>query len=129
MKKVIKLIWCSVAIVSMAWGCGPRQPPSGRAFGPELVEGGVVFRYFDPEASRVYVVGDFNNWSVRSDPMTDENGDGEWTLFFPLKPGVYQYKFVIDGVTWIADPRNAETVPDGFDGRNSVLRVAGPEGS
>ncbi|UCG53251.1 MAG: isoamylase early set domain-containing protein [Candidatus Latescibacterota bacterium] len=93
--------------------------------GPEIVEGGVIFRYYDPDASRVYVVGDFNNWTPRADPLVDTNGDGEWTLFYNLPPGVYEYKFLVDGTEWIADPKNPENVPDGFEGRNSVLRIPG----
>jgi hypothetical protein len=55
--------------------------------------------------------------------MTDENGDGEWTLFYDLPPGVYEYKFVVDGTHWIADPENPNKISDGFDGENSVLTV------
>lgn len=105
-------------------GCfgGPGREAALRG-GPEVVEGGVVFRYYDPKATRVNLVGDFNGWSPRADAMVDENGDGEWTLFYDLAPGVYQYKFVIDGTRWLADPRNPEKVPDGFGGQNSVVRV------
>ena len=57
--------------------------------------------------------------------MTDKNADGQWTLLYTLPPGVYEYKFVINDKKWIADPRNPHTVPDGFDGVNSVVRVPG----
>jgi 1,4-alpha-glucan branching enzyme len=90
--------------------------------GPEIVEGGAIFRYQDTDAKRVYLVGDFNNWSPRSDPMKDPNGDGNWSLFFPLKPGTYSYKFVVDG-RWVPDPHNPVDEPDGFGGLNSVVKV------
>lgn len=114
---------CGLALSITLGGCSPRGAPPGARLGPELVDGGVIFRYYDPEAEKVFVVGDFNNWTVRADPMIDKNGDGQWTLLYTLSPGVYQYKFVVDGVTWIPDPRNTESVPDGFDGVNSVLRI------
>ncbi len=122
--------WAAVisAAILAAAGCfggsGSNVPRSG----PEFVEGGVIFHYFDRDASRVNVVGDFNNWSPKTDAMVDENGDGEWTLFYPLSPGVYQYKFVVDERQWIPDPRNPEKVSDGFEGENSVLRVGSPQG-
>ncbi|MSP15550.1 MAG: hypothetical protein EXR73_02865 [Myxococcales bacterium] len=34
-----------------------------------------------------------------------------------------QYKFLIDGARWVADPANPTAVPDGFGGVNSVARV------
>ncbi|MEJ2721185.1 MAG: glycogen-binding domain-containing protein [bacterium] len=101
------LLALGVGVVQVGCFGGGRGAKGG---GPEVVEGGVVFRFYDPDATRVNVAGDFNNWS-------------EWTLFYDLPPGVYEYKFVIDGTRWIADPENPEKVSDGFDGENSVLRV------
>ena len=122
---ILKRMLPLVPIVALALGgCGGRGGGGdGRHAGPELVEGGVIFRFHDTDAKRVFVVGDFNGWSLRADPMVDKNGDGEWSLFYPLPPGVYQYKFVIDGTEWIHDPRNPETTSDGFKGLNSVVRV------
>ncbi len=33
----------------------------------------------------------------------------------------FQYKFVLDGTNWIADPNNPNTIDDGFGGVNSVF--------
>jgi len=119
----VRLYFVLAACV-MLCSCGMgSRPPGGGSGGPELVDGGVIFRYYDRDATKVNVVGDFNNWSPRIDPMTDKNGDGEWTLLYSLAPGEYEYKFVVDGSKWIADPSNPISVPDGFDGRNSVLRI------
>lgn len=127
-KKLIYLVACLglMGAVLMSAGCSSGPKNRGSAGGPELVDGGVIFRFFDPKAKRVTVVGDFNNWSMRADPMVDKNGDGEWTLFYSLAPGKYEYKFVIDANNWVPDPKNPDTAPDGFDGRNSVVRVPGP---
>ncbi|MBI5672411.1 MAG: glycoside hydrolase family 13, partial [Nitrospirae bacterium] len=49
---------------------------------------------------------------------------GVWTATIPLKPGRYQYMFVIDGKQWIADPLAPEETTDGFGAQNAVLDVA-----
>ncbi len=116
---VFSLLFVLVAAVGCFGGSGQNAAQEG----PELVEGGVILRYFDRDAKRVYAVGDFNDWSPRADAMVDENADGVWTLFLTLPPGVYEYKFIVNGKDWIPDPRNEEKVPDGFGGENSVLRL------
>ena len=42
----------------------------------------------------------------------------------PLKPGRYEYQFVIDGERRLADPKASQYLDDGFGGRNSILIVA-----
>jgi hypothetical protein len=34
-----------------------------------------------------------------------------------------QYKFFINNMTWMADPANPNTVPDGFGGVNSLINA------
>jgi 1,4-alpha-glucan branching enzyme len=113
------------AVAAMSCGGGPPPPTSG---GPEPVEGGVLFRYKNSNAKRVNLVGDFNDWSPSADPMADENGDGEFTLFYPLGVGTYAYKFLVDGKNWVSDPANPSSEPDGFNGRNSIVKII-PKGS
>ncbi len=70
----------------------------------------------------IALVGSFNNWDKDYDFMyPTANGDYEFEI--RLNPGVYQYKFVVDGRDWIPDPNCPERVPDGLGGENSVLRV------
>lgn len=131
MNRWFAVILVFVAAVAPLSGCSSanRLPPPGSGGGPELVAGGAIFRYTNTDARSVHVVGDFNDWNPTSDPMIDENGDGQWTLFYPLEPGRYAYKFVVDGTRWIPDPTNGNHEPDGFDGRNSVVIIpTGPPG-
>lgn len=115
-------IWHPI-VLALCLGCASGSPPAESQLGPELRDGGVTFRYYDKDATRVSVVGDFNNWTVHADPLVDRNDDGQWLLFYPLRPGTYEYKFVIDGSRWIADPQNPNKAPDGFDGVNSVVTI------
>jgi len=111
----------ALLLVAALTSCG--SPPAPTPGLPELVEGGVLFRYRNADARKVNLVGDFNDWSPTVDPMADENADGEWTLFYPLLPGSYAYKFLVDGKNWVADPSNPASEPDGFNGRNSIVTV------
>ncbi|MFH1755617.1 MAG: hypothetical protein ABIA59_07915 [Candidatus Latescibacterota bacterium] len=99
---------------------------------PHAVEGGVLFQYDAPSARYMNLAGTFNDWCGtatigRFDPtidsMSDPDGDGVWTIIKPLKPGRYQYKFVIDhGVRWERDPNNPGTDQEGGI-TNSLLIV------
>lgn len=57
---------------------------------------GVSFAVWAPNAKRVSLVGDFNNWDGRYHPMRSLGNSGIWELFMPgLKAGV-KYKFEIN---------------------------------
>src|SRR5438094_390165 len=56
---------------------------------------GVYFAVWAPNAQRVGVVGDFNNWDGRVNPMRKLVGSGVWELFLTsIKQGAH-YKFEI----------------------------------
>lgn len=57
-------------------------------------------------AERVWIVGDFNNWSMFDTPLAKV--DGRWIVRLDLPPGRYLYKCIVDG-DWMADP---STPPD-----------------
>ena len=77
-----------------------------------------------PGATSVAVVGDWNNWDVASQSLSDTDGDGVWELRFHVVPGKeYEYQFVIDETRWISDPDALLQVDDGFGGKNSVLDI------
>lgn len=81
----------------------------------------VTFTFKAPNASLVYLSGNFNGWSPTGDKMT-KGADGIWSVTIKLKPATYQYKFVVDGV-WTADESAASLADDGFGGKNSILIV------
>lgn len=56
---------------------------------------GVLFSVWAPNAARISVVGDFNQWDGRANPMRVRGGSGVWELFIPgLGEGTF-YKFEI----------------------------------
>jgi len=62
---------------------------------PHEVEGiaGVLFAVWAPNAERVSVVGDFNQWDGRCHPMRSRGGSGVWELFIPDLTAGTLYKF------------------------------------
>jgi diguanylate cyclase (GGDEF)-like protein len=75
------------------------------------------------EVKSVALVGNFNNWDKDYDYMYRVEG-GAYEFVISLNPGVYHYKFVLDGTEWIPDPACPERCPDTLGGDNSLLRVA-----
>lgn len=70
------------------------------------------------------VAGEFNDWTIGKTPMTDPDGDGEYTATLLLSPGSYMYKFVVDGGTWTQDKAGQDgEKDDGFGGKNSIRNV------
>ena len=103
---------------------------SGASPSPEQITGGlqqitVQFVLVAPAAGSVAVVGDFNDWDLRATPLVRSDGDGVWAVTVPLTPGRYRYSFLVDGTTWLRDPRAARTVEDEFGRTNSVLTIGG----
>ncbi|HEY2614268.1 MAG TPA: 1,4-alpha-glucan branching protein GlgB [Chthoniobacterales bacterium] len=56
---------------------------------------GVYFAVWAPNAQRVSVVGDFNGWDGRTNPMRRLLGSGVWELFLPEVREGSHYKFEI----------------------------------
>jgi len=81
-----------------------------------------TFSLFAPEAHEVYLIGDFNDW--RPDELKARRlKDGTWRKAVTLKPGTYQYLFLVDGQWW-ADPDNPARARNPFGTENSVIEIA-----
>jgi len=65
---------------------------------PHEVDGvkGILFATWAPNAERVSVIGDFNQWDGRCHPMRARGGSGVWELFIPgIKSGsLYKYEIL-----------------------------------
>ena len=78
-----------------------------------------------PTAHRVTLVGDFNGWNPATTPLAQDAAGRVWTVSMPLPAGTYQYAFVVDGKTWMADPTAPIRLEDEFGTPSSVLTVVG----
>jgi len=81
----------------------------------------VQFSLKAPEAKRVAVTGDFRSWDDQGVPLK-KGKDGLWKGEVDLKPGRYEYKFIVDDQWWI-DPANKKTAENSFGSMNSVIEI------
>ncbi|MCC6875566.1 MAG: hypothetical protein IT378_14765 [Sandaracinaceae bacterium] len=125
---------CGEGGVSDASCEGGMPPPMLDAGPPPPPCDEITFRYVNPGASTVWVSGTFTprpgapaEWA--RDPSEGalvmvNDGAGVWTVTATITPrGRHEYKLIVDGTSWIADPNAAELVPDGFGNFNGVLYV------
>lgn len=83
----------------------------------------VQFRVEAPQAHDVAIAGTFTGWKPAD--VLKETAPGVWTALIPLRPGVHDYAFVVDGKEWIPDA-NATQVRDDFGGTNSRISIPPP---
>jgi hypothetical protein len=87
----------------------------------------VTFVFVAHSATRVSVVGDFNQWNADATPMSRIGNSGAWTVTVPIAAGRHLYSFVAvgaDGEKWAADPHAPAAPDDGFGRANSVILVS-----
>jgi len=102
------------------WGATPYHDVSGT---------GVTFRVWAPNATSVYVPGQFNSWSTTATPLGKEltNGvfDGVWSVDVSGASPPQQYKYYINyggSGNYKHDPRSRWVVnPGGGSGNNDII--------
>jgi AMP-activated protein kinase-like protein len=105
-----------------AYGAAPAQVAAAK---PEPIKtagprpGHISLELVRPGAKQVYVAGSFNEWKPDKTPLAP-SGNGRWVGDLTVRPGRYEYLFVVDG-QWIPDPNAKESVANPFGGKNSVL--------
>ena len=78
------------------------------------------FRFKPADASRLgCVAGEFSQW----EPVKmARQSDGSFAAAMAIPPGVYQYKFVVDG-HWLIDPDNSSFAVSPMGTVNSVAHL------
>ena len=102
------------------WGSTPYHDALGT---------GVTFRVWAPNASSVYVPGQFNNWSTTATRLTQELtngvGNGVWSVDVAAAAPGQQYKYYINysgGSAWRHDPRARKVVSSSTgSGGNDII--------
>ena len=67
------------------------------------------------------VAGSFNQW-IPGKFRLGREGVGTWKGTFSFKPGVYEYRYYVDG-QWVDDPSAKKTVVNAFGTKNAILEV------
>jgi 1,4-alpha-glucan branching enzyme len=81
----------------------------------------IQFKYEAPEARAVFIAGDFNNWDASTTGLKRDKG-GVWKASLKLKPGRYEYKFIVDG-EWRNDPQCHQCIPNRYGTANCIIEV------
>ena len=79
------------------------------------------FKYHAPQAKKVSLAGSFNNWNAK-ELSAKKDSQGNWLVKTSLKPGKYEYKFVVDG-SWMNDPKCTSCTFNTFGTQNCVIEV------
>lgn len=103
-----------------------RQPAPVAVVGPAVPRTAapvvyVQFRLENAQAHQVALAGTFTGWQPTLQLQQKE--PGVWTALVPLKPGVHDYVFVVDGTRWMPDPNAPQQVDDSFGGTNSRISL------
>lgn len=107
LKFVFRLLICVALLYS---GSAKTQPPRGPfVVSPQVLpDKKVTFRYLAPAAGEVKLSGQFLSIPV---PMTKDS-IGIWSVTVgPVRPDIYPYSFIVDGVN-VMDPANTEFFPN-----------------
>jgi enterochelin esterase family protein len=104
----------------------PALRMSARVISPEILpDNRVTFRVYSKEASKVVVSGEWQTGFGASETLV-RNDTGMFTLTVgPLKPELYGYSFIVDGVSTI-DANNVQVRRDGTR-YQSFFIIPGPE--
>lgn len=79
------------------------------------------FTYYQKGLKSISVVGDFNDWADSTTLI--EESPGVWTVSLHLRPGSYEYQFILNGTQRVTDPTMPQVSND-FGSPNSVVTVS-----
>lgn len=80
--------------------------PGGTTDGINYIDDqSVTLVLYAPGKENVFVVGDFNDWTPRTDARMYKDNAQWWITIDNLEPGMeYAYQYLVDGELYIADP-------------------------
>jgi len=82
------------------------------------------FFFYGPMAESVHLAGSFNDWEIDERfRLVNPGGGAVWSITLMLKPGEYEYMFLVDQKKWVTDPGAVASRFDGFGHRNSIVEV------
>ena len=119
--KMIKPIFTLIILTGIIVFLNAQPPQRPVIISPQIHDdNSVTFSFYAPKANEVQLNGQFLTNNLK---MT-KNEQGVWSVKTePVKPDMYPYSFVVDGIT-VADPNNSLIFPnEGFQA--SVVEITG----
>ncbi len=110
-----------LAAAPLVWTTWPSRAPE--VLGRRSVVTVIRFSLDAAGARQVTLAGDFNGWQPDGIFLTDTTGRGHFSVTLSLKPGRYAYMFVVDGASWVTDPRAEAYRDDGFGNQNALVTI------
>ena len=95
------------------------DPPISKLGANYLNDSTILFKLYGPDKEHVYLIGDFNNWSLSIDYHMNRGTDDAtwWIEVSGLAPGqTYGYQYYIDGELKLADPLSELILDPNNDG-------------
>lgn len=83
-----------------------------------------LFEYVDASAKHIALAGEFNGWDKTATSMEKTDG-GRWLASVNLKPGRYEYKFVVDG-DWDKANKENRTIDVTAEGAAAAASASAP---
>ncbi|MCX6215200.1 esterase [Spirosoma sp.] len=120
-QQAIRHLWLFLSILCLYSGAMAQPPGAPVVESPQVnADNSVTFRLIAPAAKDVKLNAQFAKSPL---PMT-KDANGVWSVTTaPVKPDMYPYSFIVDGIS-IADPKNSAIFPnEGF--QNSVVEITG----
>ena len=101
----------------------PQIFKPGEVVVPEEETKVVTFTLVRPEAHTVAVSGDFTTWNTVEMQSEDSTSGKIWTITLTVKPGRYQYGFIVDNQEWVEDPYAERCANDGYGNKNAIIEI------
>ncbi len=120
-QQLISRLWLFLVIFCLYSGAMAQPPGGPTVVSPQVnTDNSVTFRLMAPAAKDVKLNAQFEKTPVA---MT-KDAQGVWSVTTgPVKPDMYPYSFIVDGIS-VADPKNSAIFPnEGF--QNSVVEITG----
>ena len=84
----------------------------------------VTFKYNNSDSSEnAVLVGEFNSWSLQENPMKKLKNGGFSVTISLLAGNSFQFRYLLDGKTWVNDAEADSYVTNQYGEENSVVTV------
>ncbi len=115
---IVSALACGALSIAVGVSAQSARPGWGSTPYHDGLGTGVTFRVWAPNATSVYVPGQFNGWSTSANPLVSEGASGVWSADISGAVPSQEYKYLINGSIWKRDPRNRKCVSSGG---NSII--------